>query len=93
MYPSTIDGIFVSVDGKPLYSLRSEISTQTETATNALLLLSISHIFRSHPLLTYNFASPNRATVHLPYANAPLSAPRCPVPASLSSVPGYHIST
>jgi hypothetical protein len=48
-------------------------------------------MFRSLPSLTYNFASPNQAAVHLLNANVSLSAPPIPVSAPSSSVPGYHI--
>ena len=33
-----------------------------------------------------------QAAVHLPNANAPLSAPPYPIPAPSSSVPRYHIT-
>ena len=45
-------------------------------------------MFRSLPSLTYNFASPNHAAVHLLNANFSLSAPPSPVSAPSSSVLG-----
>jgi len=84
---------FSRFDGKLLHSLRPNITTQKETATIAPPLSSIFNMSRPLSSLTYTFSGPNQAAVHLPNVNVPLSAPPCPVTASLSFVPGHHITT